>query len=339
MSETANNDHGDIVYPRIYATTLDDLSKEQQSEILRELEEEKEEMMKLVLAHFLKRKSNAIKKKQKPDNIELSASEGAKAMFDFSSAEGPIVLPYEFRAKEDDEHLDQQSTVRQGSCSDEHEEPPNHEDELDSNQRMMQDIVQVKNSPCLSNTSVKLLAGHNSAMTTSLIKEIDLVRLRRKSTQCRREAIRQGSKSGCRNLEVLRKVPQYMGEVAYRNLPKGSGGNNSKLGVLKTVQLGLSISKIEKKPRHQLGLSNWQKRKLEKLSAQELKKSSMAWVPKRRVQFQGKDDANAEGVAKTKESQQTHKELLSQSDHVQKNHLRRPIFTGVDEDLHNVYMD
>uniref|UniRef100_A0A0D9X727 Uncharacterized protein n=1 Tax=Leersia perrieri TaxID=77586 RepID=A0A0D9X727_9ORYZ len=146
MSKTANIDHGDIFYPGICATTLDNLSEEQRSELLRELEEEKEGMMKLVLARFLKRKSNAIKKKQNLDNIDLSANEEAKAKFDFSRTEGPIVLPYEFCEKEDDEHHDQQPTVGQGSGSGEHEDDgaSNHEDKekvLESHQSTMQDIV------------------------------------------------------------------------------------------------------------------------------------------------------------------------------------------------------
>nr|TKW29622.1 hypothetical protein SEVIR_3G407900v2 [Setaria viridis] len=53
------------------------------------------------------------------------------------------------------------------------------------------------------------------------------------------------------------------------------------------------LSKTEAKPSYPLGLSNWQKKKLQRLSAQELKKKGMAWVPKRNIQSQSKDDDQA----------------------------------------------
>jgi hypothetical protein len=43
---------------------------------------------------------------------------------------------------------------------------------------------------------------------------------------------------------------------------------------------GALLSKTEAKSSHPLGLSNWQKKKLQKLSAQELRKKGMAWIPK-----------------------------------------------------------
>uniref|UniRef100_A0A0D9XCU2 Uncharacterized protein n=1 Tax=Leersia perrieri TaxID=77586 RepID=A0A0D9XCU2_9ORYZ len=325
---------GILLFPE-FAPLHYDLSEEQWSELLRELEEEKEEMMKLVLARFLKRKSNAIKKKQKPDNIDLSANEEAKAMFDFSRTERPIFLPYEFCAKEDDEHHDQQPTVGQGSESGEHEDDgaSNHEDKekvLESHQRTTQDIIQVTKSPSLSNTSAKSNSPkkekHAGSMRSCSLRKQCWVPKSRGPAKISPVHGSGGSlskkiwvpKSKNRNKDsVVQQLVSMLGETSSakfvrQNTPKSSGGNNSKLGVLKTIQLGLPIPKIEKQPRHPLGLSNWQKRKLEKLSAQELKKRSMAWVPKRRIQFQGKDDANAEGVAKTKESKQTCGELLSQ---------------------------
>nr|TKW12957.1 hypothetical protein SEVIR_5G069300v2 [Setaria viridis] len=62
------------------------------------------------------------------------------------------------------------------------------------------------------------------------------------------------------------------------------------------------LSKAEAKPSHPLSLSNWQKKKkkLQKLSAQELRKRNMAWAPKRSIQIQNKDDAQAKGVEQLK---------------------------------------
>ena len=56
------------------------------------------------------------------------------------------------------------------------------------------------------------------------------------------------------------------------------------------------LSRIEAKPSHPLDSSNWQKKKLQKLSAQELKQRNMAWVPKGSIQTQDKDDGPAKGA-------------------------------------------
>lgn len=63
----------------------------------------------------------------------------------------------------------------------------------------------------------------------------------------------------------------------------------------------LLLSKIEARPSRPLGLSNWQKKKLQKLSAQKLKKKGMAWVPKQSIQTQSRDDVQAKGAAQLKE--------------------------------------
>ena len=46
----------------------------------------------------------------------------------------------------------------------------------------------------------------------------------------------------------------------------------------------LPLVKTESQPRCPLGLSYWHKKKLQKLSAQELEERNMAWVPKRSSQ-------------------------------------------------------
>ena len=47
-----------------------------------------------------------------------------------------------------------------------------------------------------------------------------------------------------------------------------------------TVKQELPLLKTESQPRCPLGLSYWQRKKLQKLSAQELEERNMAWVPK-----------------------------------------------------------
>ena len=59
------------------------------------------------------------------------------------------------------------------------------------------------------------------------------------------------------------------------------------------VDKDVLLSKTKSQPRSSLGLSNWHKKKLEKLSACELKKRNMTWVPKGSSQAQSKDGARA----------------------------------------------
>ena len=65
------------------------------------------------------------------------------------------------------------------------------------------------------------------------------------------------------------------------------------------------MSRIEAKPSHPLDASNWQKKKLQKLSAQELKQRNMAWVPKGSIQTQDKDDGPAKGAMQLKKKRRS----------------------------------
>ena len=69
--------------------------------------------------------------------------------------------------------------------------------------------------------------------------------------------------------------------------------------------------KTESQPRCPLGLSYWQKKKLQNLSAQELKKKNMAWVPKKINQ--DKNDVHASVATSTikmkKENDGSNKQL------------------------------
>ena len=65
------------------------------------------------------------------------------------------------------------------------------------------------------------------------------------------------------------------------------------------------LSRIEAKSSHSFSTSNWQKRKLQKLSAQELKERNMAWVPKGSVPIQDKDDGQAKGEMQLKKKRRS----------------------------------
>ncbi|KAG2590354.1 hypothetical protein PVAP13_5NG272840 [Panicum virgatum] len=62
------------------------------------------------------------------------------------------------------------------------------------------------------------------------------------------------------------------------------------------VDKDVLLSKTKSQPRSSLGLSNWHKKKLEKLSTCELKKRNMTWVPKGSSQAQSKDGARVKIV-------------------------------------------
>ena len=65
------------------------------------------------------------------------------------------------------------------------------------------------------------------------------------------------------------------------------------------------LSRIEAKPSHPFDSSNWQKKKLQRLSAQELKQRNMAWVPKGSIQTQDKDDGPAKGAMQLKKKRRS----------------------------------
>jgi hypothetical protein len=64
---------------------------------------------------------------------------------------------------------------------------------------------------------------------------------------------------------------------------------------------GALLSKIEVKSSHLLGLSNWQRKKLQKLIAQEMRKKDMAWIPKGSIQTQDMGNDQAKGATQLKE--------------------------------------
>jgi hypothetical protein len=65
------------------------------------------------------------------------------------------------------------------------------------------------------------------------------------------------------------------------------------------VKEDVTSSNTNSQPRSPFELSIWHNKRLEKLSAQELKKRGMTWVPNGSSQDQGKDDALGRGGVKT----------------------------------------
>ena len=65
------------------------------------------------------------------------------------------------------------------------------------------------------------------------------------------------------------------------------------------------LSRAEVKPSHPLGLLNWQKKRLQGLSAQELKKRNLAWVPKGSAKSQDKIDVQAKDATQLKEKRRS----------------------------------
>jgi hypothetical protein len=64
---------------------------------------------------------------------------------------------------------------------------------------------------------------------------------------------------------------------------------------------GALMYKTEAKSSHPLGLSNWQTKEFQKLSAQELRNKGMAWIPKGSIRIQDTCDDQAKGVTQLKE--------------------------------------
>ncbi|RCV38332.1 hypothetical protein SETIT_8G133600v2 [Setaria italica] len=77
--------------------------------------------------------------------------------------------------------------------------------------------------------------------------------------------------------------------------PPRAKSEKNKLKAPKNKKRAL-LSKTKAKSSYPLGLSNWQKKKLQKLSVPELRKKSMAWVRKGSIQIQNKDDVQAMGA-------------------------------------------
>ena len=71
------------------------------------------------------------------------------------------------------------------------------------------------------------------------------------------------------------------------------------------IKREVPLSKIEVRSRCLLGSSNWQKKKLQKLNAQELKEKNMAWVPKGSIRTQDKDDGQVKGAMQLKEKRRS----------------------------------
>ncbi|TVT97876.1 hypothetical protein EJB05_56855, partial [Eragrostis curvula] len=89
-----------------------------------------------------------------------------------------------------------------------------------------------------------------------------------------------------------------------------------KLKVL-NIKEELPWSKIEVKPIYPIGSSSWTRKKLQSLSAEELKKKNMAWVPKGSIQVPFKDEAHVKDAKVAKEkNKQDKRQPIRQSAYV-----------------------
>ena len=86
--------------------------------------------------------------------------------------------------------------------------------------------------------------------------------------------------------------------------PPSVKSEQNKLKGLK-IKKKVLLSKTKVQPRCLLGSSNWQKKKLQKLNAQELKEKNMAWVPKGSIRTQDKDDGQVKGAMQLKEKRRS----------------------------------
>jgi len=71
------------------------------------------------------------------------------------------------------------------------------------------------------------------------------------------------------------------------------------------IKREVPLSKIDVRSRCLLGSSNWQKKKLQKLSAQELTERNMVWVPTESIQTQDNDDGQAKGAMQLKKKRRS----------------------------------
>lgn len=111
-------------------------------------------------------------------------------------------------------------------------------------------------------------------------------------------------------LETSATISEKMKQLCTDNLDVES--EQKKLKVPKVKDKLLQFTR-ESQPRYPLGLSNWEKKKLQRLSAQELKEKNMAWVPKGSVQTQDNNDgAQVKGATEAKLNKGARRKLPSQ---------------------------
>jgi len=87
------------------------------------------------------------------------------------------------------------------------------------------------------------------------------------------------------------------------DIPNTKSGQKSLKGL--KIKKKVPLSKAQAQPRYLLGSSGWQKKKLQRLSAHELKEKGMAWVPKGSTQTQEEDDVHTEGAVQLKKKKRS----------------------------------
>jgi len=90
-----------------------------------------------------------------------------RTVLNFSGCKGAYMLPYEFRAKEIDEHQEQENIAEQSSVDKEHQSEeardPEKEEEkaLENHTKVEQSIVQIMQPPCSSNVFKEVYPANN----------------------------------------------------------------------------------------------------------------------------------------------------------------------------------
>ena len=123
-------------------------------------------------------------------------------------------------------------------------------------------------------------------------------------------------KDGCKDTSSgLNAIDEKPINVLKTSAIDGNEKKNSAIDILKIksgqrelrleVKRRSPLSETEGKSSHPLGTSNMQKRKLQKLSAQERKDKNMAWVPKGSIPIQDNDDGQAKGSMQLKKKRKS----------------------------------
>uniref|UniRef100_A0A0E0E2E5 Uncharacterized protein n=1 Tax=Oryza meridionalis TaxID=40149 RepID=A0A0E0E2E5_9ORYZ len=228
-------------------------------------------------------------------------------MLDLSGNIGPFVLPAKFRAKEDDEHLDDGAR----NCDDKVKI-------LESHQRANLDITQ-KIQSAINEGRLHFATPGNLRAKDDLFDK----RNRSRWSSRKKSSVQTGG-------SLTRKqiwVPKYRGQE--KGLATGACVNVRKASIQKRViELGgyAHVQQLENlhhesmkreassaelvtsqnPPKSSGGLSIWQKKQLHKLSAEKLRERGMAWVPKGSVQVQNEKDVKREVEAKKEKGVRRH---------------------------------
>ena len=159
--------------------------------------------------------------------------------------------------------------------------------------------------PCVENDRLKPKDRSRVQNKKKIVKQIYVVK-------------KDGRKDKCSDLNAIDENPINMlktsdiGGKGKEKLSVDIPSVKSEQSKLKgpKIKKEVPLSKIEVQPRCLLGSSSWQKKKLQRLSAQELKEKGMAWVPKGSIQTQDKNDVHTKGATQLKEKKKVQETIF-----------------------------